>query len=138
MSVIDMQTMRYINILDRASKVKTRKCFIYNNTIIFAVPRDMMSKAIGFNASNVRKIQDVLGKKVRIIEEPNGIDDAKIFIEDIVNPVRFKSLEVKDSSFILTAGGTQVKATLLGRNKRRYQELDKIMQDTFGMELKIL
>src|SRR3989344_7073566 len=102
MSVIDMQTMRYINLLDRASKVKTRRCFIYNNAIIFAVPQMLMSKAIGPNASNVKKIQEMLGRKVRIITEPLGIQNLHTFVEDIVSPVRFKSIEVKDNSIILT------------------------------------
>ena len=35
MAIINMQTMRYINLLDKASNVKTRKCFVYNNTIYF-------------------------------------------------------------------------------------------------------
>ena len=133
-----MQTMRYINLLDRASKVKTTNCFLYNNMIIFAVPRDMMSKAIGPNASNIHKIQEMLGKKVKIIEEPKDISDLKNFIEDIVAPTKFKSLEVKDTSILVTAGSTQVKAALLGRNKKRYEELNKILQDTFSMELKVI
>ena len=62
MAIINMQTMRYINLLDRASHVKTSKCFVYNNTIMFAVPKEMVSKAIGPDAINVRRIQEVLLK----------------------------------------------------------------------------
>ena len=68
MSIINMQTIRYINLLDRASNVKTSKCYTYNNAIIFAVPKNLVSKAIGPDASNVRLIQEKLGKRVRIIE----------------------------------------------------------------------
>lgn len=138
MSTINMQTMRYINLLDKTSRVKTTKCFMYGNTIIFAVPNNMISQAIGPDALNVRRIQEKLGKRVKIIKEASGLEDVDRFVKDIVSPVRFKSIESKDGMLVLNAGGTQGKATLIGRDKRRLQELDQILKDTFGMELKIV
>ena len=133
-----MQTMRYINLLDRASNVKTNKCFVYNNTIFFAVPKELVSKAIGPAALNVKRIQENLGKKIRIIEAPEGIQDVMKFVKEIVMPIKFKSLEIKEREIIITAGNNQNKAILIGRNKRRIDELQNIVRDIFGMELKIL
>ncbi len=123
--------------LDKASNVKTRICFSYNNKIIFAVPRMLVSKAIGPDAINVKKMQENLGKQVRIIREPESIGDSERFVQDVVAPIRFKSLEVKDGLFVLNAG-SQSKAALIGRNKRRLEELSSILKDSFGMELKIV
>ncbi|MBS3089301.1 hypothetical protein J4461_00280 [Candidatus Pacearchaeota archaeon] len=132
-----MQTMRYINLLDRASHVKTRKCFPYNNTIIFAVPKAFVSQAIGPEASHVRAIQEQIGKRIRIIEEAVNIEDAQHFVEAVVSPINFKSLELKEGEFVLTAG-SQSKAALIGRNRRREEELKQIVKDTFGIELRIV
>ncbi len=137
MSVIDMKLMRYINLLDRASHVKTRRCFVYNNVIVFAVPHALVSQAIGPGAINVRRIQEQLGKRVKIISEPRGMEDAPNFVREIVSPVRFKSLELKDGFFILNAGSSS-KAALIGRNKRRLEELDEILKSNFGFDLKII
>jgi len=133
-----MQTMRYINVLDKVTRVKTRKCFVHNNSVFFAVDRVYVSKAIGPSAVNVRKIQEQIGKKVKIIRESEGLNDAKRFIEDIVAPVRFKSVELKDGVILITAGSNQTKASLIGRNKRRYEELRKIVHDYLGSELRII
>ncbi|MDO8509117.1 MAG: hypothetical protein Q7S27_05540 [Nanoarchaeota archaeon] len=130
--------MRYINLLDKASNVKTKQCFMYNNTIFFAVPKELISRAIGPAAVHVRRIQEHLGKKVRIIQEPEGLRDANRFIHDLINPGKFKSLEIKDNCFIINAGSNQTKAILFGRNKRRLMELQKIVQDVYSMELKII
>jgi transcription antitermination factor NusA-like protein len=129
--------MRYINLLDKMSNVKTTKCFIYNNTIIFAVPKFLISKAIGNGASNLRIIQEKIGKKIKIIEEPDGDKDSERFVSDIVSPYKFKSIEIKDGAFVVNAGGTQAKAMLIGRNKVRLDELDKIIKDVYGLELRI-
>lgn len=137
MTTINMQTMRYINLLDKTTRVKTRKCFLYNNSIVFAVPKIFMSQAIGPEAAHVRAIQEQIGKKIKIIEEVQGIDDAQRFVEDLVSPVTFKSLEIKEGIFVLTAG-MQSKAALIGRNRRRYDELQQILKDTFGLDLKIV
>lgn len=137
MSTIDMQLIRYINLLDMTSRVKTRKCFVYNNVIIFAVPREMMHQAIGPGAMNVRRIQEQLGRKIRIVAEPRGTEEAQEFVKAVVSPLRFKSLELKDGFFILTAG-SESKAALIGRNKRRFDELRQILMDSFGIELRII
>ncbi len=137
MATIDMQTMRYINLLDRSSGVKTTKCFLYNNSIIFAVPKALLSRAIGQQAYNIRSIQEQIGKKIRIIEEANGVSDMKKFIEDVVSPISFKGVEVKDRTIILTAG-SQSKAALIGRNRRRLDELQQIVKDTYNLDLRIV
>ena len=137
MTVIDQQAMRYLNLLDKITHVKTNRCFNYNNMLIFAVPAQLVSKAIGSNAVHVKEIQNRLNKRVRIINQPNGITEADQFIKDIVAPVSFKSLEIKDRVVIITAG-PQSKAALFGRNKRRYEELKQIIEDTFNHSLKII
>ena len=47
----------------------------------------MISKAIGEDASNVRRISEILRKRVRIIPVPMSLKDVKSFIEAVVNPV---------------------------------------------------
>ena len=73
----------------------------------------------------------------KIIKDAQGKDDIERFVEEIVSPVTFVSLELKDGVFILTAG-TRSKAALLGRNKRRLLELAKIIDYNFGKDLRII
>ncbi len=137
MAVIDMQTMRYINLLDKVSRVKTTKCFLYNNAIVFAVPRRFIAQAIGPQAAHIRRIQEQLGKRIKVIAEASGSADAGQFIGAVVAPVSFQSLDIADGVMTITAG-SESKAALLGRNKRRYEELKTIVHDTFGLDLRIV
>ncbi len=137
MTTINMQTIRYINLFRRVARVNTKDCFVYNNSIIYVVPGSMMRQALGDNGKNIKMIQETLGKKIRVVKEARDNRDVQRFIQDIVDPVSFKSLEVKEGHIILTAGSIG-KAALIGRNKRRLIELSKIMEDYFGKELKIV
>src|SRR3989344_2539155 len=132
MNVIDMKAMRYINLLDKISHVQTHRCFVHNDTIFFAVNEKEIARAIGSAAVNIRRIEEKINKKVKIIKEPAGIWEAKRFIEGIVSPVKIKAIEVKDKCIIITGGSNQTKASLIGRNKGRYEELKKILHDFFG------
>ena len=137
MKTIDMQDMRHLNLFGKITQVRTRFCFNYNNLIIFCVPKNLVSRAIGENGRNIKRINEILSKKVKVVSKPEGIHEIKRFVEAIVSPVTFKDLEVKDNEIILTAG-FQSKAALIGRNRRRLHELQKILKDYFGKELKII
>lgn len=136
-STIDMQDMRYLNLFSKITRINTRFCFKYNEAIFFCVPKNLLSRAIGERASNIKKINEILKKRIRIIACPKGEQSIKSFIESIVSPVTFKEIEVKGDEVVLTAG-SQSKAALLGRNKRRLLEMQKIVADYFQKEFRIV
>ncbi len=136
-NTIDMQDLRYLNLFSRVTHISTKYCFMYNNTVIFAVPRKLISKALGKDVVNLKRISNTLKKRVKVVAIPHGIEDAKSLIGAIVSPVTFKDLEVKDDEMILTAG-SQNKAALLGRNKRRLIEMQEIVKDFFHKEFRIV
>lgn len=130
--------MRYLNLFSKITRINTRYCIKYNDTIIFCIPKGLVMKAMGRNGENLNRISEMLGKKIRIIPTPRGIFDAKGFIQTIVKPVTFKDLEVKGDEIILTAGNMQNKANLMGRGKKRLIEMQKIVKDFFGKDFKIV
>ena len=129
--------MRYINLLSKITRIHTRNCFVYNGVVIFAVPAKLLSRAIGPAGKNVKALQENLGKRVKIVADVEGVENAEKFVKAVVYPVEFVSLELKDRTLVLTAGSRN-KAALIGRHKRRLIELNKILEDTFGKELKIV
>lgn len=136
-NTIDMKNMRYLNLFERITKVNTRFCFYYNNNIIFCVPKRLVSKAVGESGKNVKKISEILKKRIKIISYPKNLEDSRKFVEDIISPVIIKDFESKKDEIIITAG-SQSKAALIGRNKRRFLEMREIIRNFFGKEFKIV
>jgi NusA-like KH domain protein len=130
---IDMQFMRYINLFEKISRVSTTNCFVYNNVIIFAVPKELVSTAIGPGASNVKRMSETLRKKIKVVTMPTGDAGIKKFIEEIVEPIKLNSLELKDGIVIVSAD-RQGKAMLIGRNRVREQELTEILTKTLKVQ----
>jgi len=135
-NTINMQEIRYLNLFEKIMRVRTRFCFRYNDAIVFCVPKKLMAKAIGEGGKNIKKMSQILGKKIKVVAVPNGISDAEIFIRAVINPVTFKNIEIKNNEIMVTAGAS--KAALIGRNKRRFLEMQKIVKDFFGKEFRIV
>jgi NusA-like KH domain protein len=132
-----MKFIRYLNLFEKMTKVRTQHCFFYNSTIIFLVHPQDVSRAIGESGKNIKKLSQIMEKKVKIIPIPKGPEEIEKFILDIVYPVKFKSVEVKDGCVTISAG-MQSRAALIGRNKTRLNEMKEILEHYFGIkELKI-
>lgn len=132
--IIDMQLMRYINLFARTTKVQTTKVFTYNNQVVFAVPKAKVSIAIGKGAVNVKKLNNILRKKIKVIAMPSLDDNQAIgkFVEDVVSPIEFSKIEVKNDSAIINAG-RESKAALIGRGRQREKELADVLKNFFGI-----
>ena len=133
-SVISMQDMRHLNLFLKITKIQTRYCFTYNEMLMFCVPKPIISRAIGRDNENLKKISKIIKKRIRVVPLPRDVNDAKVFIQSIISPATFRSIEITEDKIILTAGTVQNKATLLGRNKRRYEEMKKIIRSFFNRE----
>jgi len=110
---------------------------MYNNVLMFCVPRSFVSQALGRQGENLKKLSDILKKRIRIIPIPGGIEDAKVFFSAVVAPVGFKEFEITPDEIIVTAG-SENKAALLGRNKRRLLEMKIILKDFFKVDYRVI
>jgi transcription antitermination factor NusA-like protein len=136
-NTIDMQDMRYLNLFGKITRVNTRFCFKYNGALIYCVPKSLIQKAVGENGKNIKQIGKILGTRIKIIPKPRGVQDLEDFMKLIISPVNFRDMEIRDKEVIVNAGA-QNKAALIGRNKRRFFEMQKIIRNFFGREFRII
>ncbi len=131
-----MKDMRQLNLFERITKVRTMVYFNYNNTLFFCVPRNMLKKALGEDKKNVKKIHQILGKKIRIIAKPRGVKEIKSFIQTIVTPIKTDEIKI-DDNVIKVKADKQNRAQLIGRDKVKLGEMKRIIRDFFGKEFEV-
>lgn len=93
---LDMQHMRYINLFRKISGVSPKHCFFYNYGLIFVVPEVQLNRAMGTNGKNLKQMGEVIGKKIKVVLAPNGVEDAEKFVSTIVYPIEIKGVEIQD------------------------------------------
>jgi NusA-like KH domain protein len=135
----DMQFIRYINLFGKVTRVNPKHCFTYNNTLVFVVSRELVQQAIGRDNSNLKKLSEILGKRIRVLAEPNGLEDIEQFFTVLVSPIKFEKLEVIDrpesgKELVINAGGRESKAMLIGRDRAREKEMKEILEQYFEIK----
>lgn len=137
---LDISLIRYLNLFEKIAQVRTDSCFTFNNIMFFAVPKNLIYRAVGEKGKNIKKLSEILGKRIKVIGMPdqNNLQDINQFILDIINPIQPKNIETTEKEIIVTAGNKISKASLIGRNKQKLKELEKIAKDWFGKEFKII
>lgn len=131
--VLDMRSIRYANLFYKITNIQSTHCFEYNNTIIFAVPRQFVVRAIGRENSNLEKLNKIIGKKIKIVAIPQGREDIENFVSTLTRPIKFRAIEIKGDEVIISAG-MQSKASLIGKNKSRLNEMENILGQYFGIK----
>jgi transcription antitermination factor NusA-like protein len=131
--VLDMKFIRYANLFGRVTRIRTNHCFMYNNTIVFAVPRKFVPMAIGVDNSNLKQLNQLTGKRIKIVAIPNGREDIENFVSVITYPTKFRAIEIRDNDAIINAD-PQSKASLIGRGKIRLEEMENILGQYFGIK----
>ena len=137
MKVLDMKFIRYANLFYKITKIRCSHCFEYNNSILFAVPRNFVMRAIGRDNINLERLSGVIGKRIKIVAIPNGKEDVQGFVSIITKPVRFNGIELKGDEAIISAG-IESKAALIGRGKIRLNEMENILGQYFGIKKVII
>ena len=135
-----MQSMRHLNLFSKISHIQTKHFFTYNNFLVFGVPKSKVSQAIGKDASNVRKLNQILRKKIKIIAMPKEDDTKGIeqFIINLINPIEVNKIEITDNKIEINTNRMN-KASLIGRHRNREKELIAILKNSFNInELKII
>jgi len=134
---LNLTLIRYLNLFEKITKVRTDSCFIYNNTLFFAVPKGFVYRAVGGHGKNIKDLSQITGKKIKVIEKPESDSDFEKFVIDIISPVQSKGIEINAREVIIKAGKLNYNA-LIGRDKQKFKELQKIIEEYLGKELKIV
>jgi transcription antitermination factor NusA-like protein len=131
--IIDMQFMRYMNLFEKISHVTTTTCFAYNNTIVFPVPGHLVMKAIGRNGENVKQLNVILRKRIKVIELPadDSLREMEKFVKALVEPIMFNKIELLPDNTLTISGNRQSNAALIGRDRTRERELEDILKKFF-------
>lgn len=129
MEKYDLQTIGFITTFERITRTNVKKLLLdKKRQLVFIVEEGQAGRAIGKSGMNMRKLQRLLKKRIRVIEFNQ---DPKEFIRNYIAPLEVESITQKDDQITLSSQDTKTKGMLIGRNKQNIQELDSIVQKLF-------
>lgn len=126
---IDLKTMQLISLFESLTHSKVKDC-IDGNTVIFIVDQGEIAKAIGKNASNVKRIEGMLKKNVKIIEYN---EDLIQFVRNSIAPLRVNEVSENEKIITLSGADTKTKGMIIGREASNLKKLKELVSRHFDI-----
>ena len=130
-----LDLIKIMSLFESATGAKLKDA-IDGESLIFVVHESDMGKAIGKNGSNVRNLERMLNKKIKIVEFAN---DAAQFARNLAAPLQLKNAEEKDGILSLYCSDTKTRALIIGRDRKNISLLAEIIKRYFDVkDVKVL
>ena len=131
----DIDLMRVMSLFESLTQAKLKDCIVGEKQLIFIVNENEIGKAIGMNGVNARKMENILKKKIKIVEFS---PDAAQFIQNFIYPVRARDIASREG-IITIMSDAKSKGLLIGRESRNLNNLLSIAKRYFPVdEIKVV
>ncbi|MBT4605304.1 KH domain-containing protein [archaeon] len=131
---LNLDSFAYANIATKVMKLPPKAVFEAEDQFHIVVPMGTVGKAIGKGAQNVKRLEQLLKKKIKIIEFHPHI---KTFVAKLIAPLDLESIEEKQAQIILKTKDKKTKGLLIGRSGKNLRLLSTVVQRFFQKEVKI-
>ncbi len=131
----DADMMKIMALFESSTGAKLKDC-ISNERLIFIVEENEIGKAIGKGGSNIRRLETLLNKKVKVVGFSN---DVLQFIKNLLYPLQIVNIENNEGMVTITGPDTKTKALIIGRDKQNLNNLTGIVKRYFDIkEIKVI
>ena len=123
-------SMKLMILFESMTGAKVKDC-IANEKLILIMEENEMGKAIGRNGINIKRMENNLKRKIKLVEFSN---DVLKFIKNIIYPI--EALDIKNEDEIITIHGkdTSSKAMLIGRERQNINHISSIVKRYFDIK----
>ena len=122
--------MKYISLFESVTRAKVRDCIV-NEDVIFVVHENEMGRAIGKQGSNIKRIEGILKKKIRLVESSNDVSQ---FVQNLIYPIRAKEIKEEDGLVTIYGNDTKTRGMLIGRDKHKINSINDIVKRYFEIK----
>lgn len=132
---VDADTLRVLSMVEQMTGARVRDC-IPGETMVFIVEEGEIGKAIGKGGRNVRDLERLLKKRVKIVEYNQ---DLVKFTQNVVAPIELSGAELQEDKLLLTAKDLKSRGLLIGRSASNLRFFEGIIQRYFPIkELRVV
>ncbi|MBI2135369.1 NusA-like transcription termination signal-binding factor [Candidatus Woesearchaeota archaeon] len=126
--------MKVMSLFESLTGAKLKDC-IANGNVTFIVQESEMGKAIGKKGSNIKRIENMLKKSVRLFEFN---DDVCRFVANLIYPSKADDVKEEDGIVSIYAADMKTKGIIIGRDRHRIKSINSIVKRYFNIiEVKV-
>jgi N utilization substance protein A len=131
MNKYDLKTIQLINLFEKITRANVKTFLTYNDILVFIVKENQARKAVGPKGINVKKLNSLLNKRIKIVEFNN---EPVKFIKGFISPIVASDIKVEDKIMEVKVSSTRDKGLLIGRDKKHLNMLKNLVKKYFDIE----
>ena len=130
---LDPEIMGLSSVFECEAKVAVKDCFRDDETIFYIVGEGEAGRAIGKGGMHVKQIQEKLGKRIRIIEYHENVEQ---FVRNVIAPLQVEQVRLREGVVIIADSSRKTKSLLMGRESKNLELLQRAVRRFFSVDVK--
>lgn len=133
---LDLKLIQTISLFERITRARVKDCIDQSNSFVFIVYPGEMAKAIGPQGKNVKKLEQMLKKKIRIMEYN---DELLTFVKNVISPLKAEGIIEEEGIVTITPTDSRSRGLLIGREAVHLRAFEAIVKRYFDIsEMKVV
>lgn len=132
--ILNNDKIQKINFFESLTNAKVKE-LMDEEKITIIVDEGEIGKAIGKKGKNIKMIENMLRKRIKIVEFSK---DPLKFTARFIYPIKAELIELKDNNIEISVKDRKTKGLLIGRERKNLNEIGKLLKEYFNLEIKII
>ena len=132
------ETLKLMSLFESITRTRLKDCFVDKNSMLtFIVVNGDIGKAVGKDASNVKKLENMLNRKIKIVEFNSEVLG---FVRNLVYPIRPRNVVENEGIITIESPDSKSRGMLIGRNAQSLRNFEEIAKKYFSdiKEIKVI
>ena len=123
--------IKFISMFESLTHSQIRDCIIRKEEIVFVVAEGDIGKAIGKAGKNIKQLEKVLKKRVKVVEYS---PDLIRFINSLVSPLKLQEVAVEGDTVYMVPSDNVTRGLLIGRGAENLRGFEAIAKRYFPIK----
>jgi len=128
---LTLESINFINLFEKITRARVKDCIIEDKKLIFIVNDQDLSKAIGKDGLNVKKIKNLTKKDIQII---GFSEDIVKFVSNLIYPNKADEIKFDDKIVNILVKDNVIKGKIYGRDKSNLKRMNEITKRYFDVD----
>ncbi len=121
----DTSLIQAMALFERFTHSKLKDCLIdRNSTIIFVVKQHQAGRAIGKGGERLRKLRDLLKRKIKIVEFDPQVTQ---FVRNLLYPLQVRDIRIDGDTIVIEGTSRANRGLLIGKGRQNLIQYEEIV-----------
>ncbi len=128
---LNSDMIKFLSLFQAVTRTGVKDCIDTPERLVFVVDQNQISKAIGKNGENIRRVERGVNRKIKIVELNPRVCG---FVKNLIYPNKASNIEEKENIITITPVDTQTRGRLIGRSASNLRMYESIAKRYFNIE----